>query len=118
MNDKQRRRFSRAKRSRSVIKKQGIAYLGVHKTLNHIYAKLISPCGTRTLVTASTIDKEIRCNLKYGGNKSAAVVIGKLIAQRCLKIGIEKVAFDRSGFKYHGRIKALADAAREGGLDF
>jgi large subunit ribosomal protein L18 len=92
--------------------------LSVHRSYCHIYAQVISPCGSKVLVSASSLEKDVRKDLPNGGNVGAAAVIGKLIAERALKAGIAEVAFDRSGFQYHGRIKALAEAAREAGLKF
>ena len=89
-----------------------------HRTPRHIYAQVISPGDGRVLAAASTLTKELRESLKATGNKSAAAAVGKLIAERAKAAGIERVAFDRSGFVYHGRVKALADAAREAGLNF
>ena len=92
--------------------------LSIHKTSQHIYAQVISGDGNFTLVSASTLQSDIKSSLKNTGNVDAAVEIGKQIAQKALAAGITEVAFDRSGFKYHGRVKALADAAREAGLKF
>lgn len=92
--------------------------LTVHRTPRHIYAQVITSDGARTLVAASTIEKSIAGELKVTGNVNAATAVGKVIAERCKAAGITEVAFDRAGFKYHGRVKALADAAREGGLAF
>lgn len=114
-NLKRARRFAKA---RGNIRRLGANHLCVHRTSQHIYAQVFSPCGSKVLAQASTLDKELRGDLSYGGNIAAATKVGKLIAQRCKAAGIEKVAFDRSGFKYHGRVKALADAAREGGIEF
>lgn len=110
-------RIRRSKRIRSNIKKRNDLRLSVHRTPRHIYAQIIEASGN-TLVAASSIDKAVKGSLAYGGNISAAEVVGKSIAEKAGEKGIKKVAFDRSGFKYHGRVKALADAAREGGLDF
>ena len=84
----------------------------------HIYAQVISGCGSKVLAAASTVEADVRAQVANGGNKAAAELVGKLIAERAKAAGIEAVAFDRSGFQYHGRVKALADAAREGGLKF
>jgi len=84
----------------------------------HIYAQIVAPSGDKILTSASTLESDVRKDLKNGGNKAAAAVVGKRIAEKAKKLGIDAVAFDRSGFKYHGRVKALADAAREGGLKF
>ena len=90
----------------------------VHRTPRHIYAQIIAPEGNRVIATASTLTKDLRGDLKGTGNKDAAAAVGREIATRAKQAGIEEVAFDRSGFRYHGRIKALADAAREAGLKF
>jgi large subunit ribosomal protein L18 len=92
--------------------------LSVHRTPKHIYAQVIAPTGDQTLVAASSLDAEVRSSIKYSGNIDAAKAVGAKIAQRAKDKGIESVAFDRSGFRYHGRVKALADAAREAGLKF
>ena len=92
--------------------------LAVHRTNQHIYAQVISGDGAKVLAAASTAEKEVRTQIANGGNKSAATQVGKRIAEKAKKLGIERVAFDRSGFKFHGRVKALAEAAREGGLKF
>lgn len=92
--------------------------LSVHRSGRHIYAQIISDLDGRTLAAASTLEKELRTSLKTGADKAAAAAVGKLVAERALKAGIEAVVFDRGGFLYHGRVKALADAAREGGLKF
>lgn len=116
--DKRQTRLRRSLRSRSVIKRLGAMRLSVYRTPRHIYAQIIGPSGAEVLAQASTLDKEIKSSIPYTGNIDAAKQVGKHIAERALKIGIDKVAFDRSGFKYHGRVKALADAAREAGLVF
>jgi len=92
--------------------------LSVHRTGQHIYAQVIDATGSKVLACASTIDKELKATFTSTSNKAAAELVGKTIAERALKAGIKNVAFDRSGFNYHGRIKALADAARNGGLEF
>ena len=92
--------------------------LAVFRSSKHIYAQVINDQTGTTLVSASTLDKEIKAELKYGGNKAAAVVIGRVVAERAKKAGIDKVCFDRRSYKYHGRVAALADAAREAGLKF
>lgn len=97
---------------------RGVNRLCVHRTPRHVYAQIISPCGSKVLTSASTLDKEIRSQIKYSGNIEAATVVGRVLAERAQKAGITKVAFDRSGFKFHGRIKALAEAARTGGMEF
>lgn len=111
-------RLKRATRSRKRIREQNAVRLCVHRTPRHIYAQVISPDGANVLVCASTLDKSIKGKLKSTGNTEAASLVGKLVAKRALDAGVKQVAFDRSGLKYHGRIKALADAAREGGLEF
>jgi len=116
--EKRQRRQRRARRTRAKIKKLAISRLCVHRTPRHIYAQVIAPDGASVIAAASTITKELRKSLKVTGNRDAAAVVGKLIAERAKAAGVERVAFDRSGFHYHGRIKALADAAREAGLDF
>lgn len=117
MNKKE-SRLRRARKVRAKIRQLEVPRISVFKSSNNIYAQLISACGSKVLAQASTVEKEVRANLKQAGNKDAAVVIGGLIAKRALDAGIKKVAFDRSGYKYHGRVKALADAAREGGVEF
>ena len=116
--EKKDRRQRRARRTRGKIKRLGVSRLCVHRTPRHIYAQLIAPDGASVLATASTVTKELKKSLKATGNKDAAVAVGKLIVERAKAVGVDRVAFDRSGFQYHGRIKALADAAREAGLDF
>lgn len=118
MNKKKMHRLRRAGKARARIKQQGMHRLCVHKTPRHIYAQIINPSGSEVHVCASTIDKEIKGQVEYSGNIKAASLVGKVLAERAKKAGISKVAFDRSGFKYHGRIKALADAAREQGMEF
>jgi len=116
--DKKTSRIRRATRARSKIRELRVHRLTVHRTPRHIYAQVISPDNV-VVVSASTLDKELRGQVNgYSGNVDAAQVIGKAIAERAKAAGVERVAFDRSGFKYHGRIKALADAARENGLQF
>lgn len=113
--DKKTARVRRARRTRAKIQELHVNRLCVHRTPQHIYVQLIAPNGS-VLASASTLDKTIKSDLTNGGNVEAAKRIGKLIAERCLEIGVKQAAFDRSGFKYHGRIQALADAARENGL--
>jgi large subunit ribosomal protein L18 len=115
--DKKATRQRRARRTRVRISLQGVHRLCVHRTPQHIYAQIIAPEGDRVVASASTLTKELRGSLKGTGNIAAAAAVGKEIAVRAKQAGIEKVAFDRSGFRYHGRIKALADAAREAGLN-
>jgi large subunit ribosomal protein L18 len=116
--EKKQARMRRALKLRCQIKKLNVARLSVHKTSQHIYAQVISGDGKTTLASASTTQEAIKSVLKNTGNVEAAVEVGKRVAERAVAAGIKKVAFDRSGFKYHGRIKALADAAREAGLEF
>jgi len=111
-------RLRRAKRTRMKIRQLEATRLCVYKTPRHMYAQVTTTDGSKTLVCASTLDKEIRETLKYTGNVDAAKEVGKLVAKRALEAGIREVAFDRSGFSFHGRVKALADAAREVGLEF
>jgi large subunit ribosomal protein L18 len=116
--DKKQSRMKRALKLRSKIKKSRVTRLSIHKTAQHIYAQVISEDGGTTLASASTTQAEIKASLKYTGNIEAAAEVGKFIAQKAIAAGVTEVAFDRSGFKYHGRVKALADAAREAGLKF
>lgn len=116
--DKKIGRIRRARRARAKIRDLGDNRLCVFRTPRHIYAQIIGPNGDVTLAAASTLDKDLRGTVKSTGNSDAAAAVGKLIAERAKAAGVERVAFDRSGFKYHGRIKALADAAREAGLQF
>ncbi len=111
-------RLRRARKTRSRIQRAKVARLSVHRTGKHLYAQIIAPNGEQTLAAASTVQKDIRDGLKGTCNVEAAKAVGKAIAERSLAAGVDGVAFDRSGFKYHGRIKALADAAREAGLKF
>ncbi len=111
-------RLRRAKRGRMKIQEHEAVRLCIHRTPRHIYAQVIAPTGSSVLVSASTVDKDVKAGLKSTGNIDAAKLVGKLVAERAIKAGIRQVAFDRSGFQYHGRVKALADAAREGGLEF
>jgi len=116
MNDKKVSRLRRASKARHKIKELGVNRLCVNRTPRHIYAQVISPQGDKVLVAASSVEKDLRQGVT--GNVAAATQVGSLIAERAKAAGISKVAFDRSGYKYHGRVKALADAAREGGLEF
>ena len=111
-------RLRRARRTRAKIAELKVVRLTVHRSNCHIYAQIFSGCGTKVLVAASTAEAEVRSQIPGGGNITAATAVGKLIAERAKAKGIEKVSFDRSGFHYHGRVKALAEAAREGGLQF
>jgi large subunit ribosomal protein L18 len=116
MSNKQAARVRRARRSRAKMRELGVYRLSVHRTPRHIYAQVISPEGDRVLASASTLDKDLRGGST--GNAEAATAVGKLIAERARAAGVSQVAFDRAGFRYHGRVKALADGAREGGLEF
>ena len=116
MLDKKNARLRRARRVRAKIRELKANRLCIHRTPRHIYAQIITGDGSNVICTASTLDKDLRG--ESGGNVEAAVEVGKLIAKRAKKNGIQVVAFDRSGFRYHGRVKALADAARESGLEF
>lgn len=116
--DKKETRLRRGRRTRAKIRELVAYRLTVHRTPKHIYAQIISPEGDKTLASASTLDKDVKSGVKYSGNADAASVVGKAIAEKAKSAGITNVAFDRSGFRYHGRIKALADAARENGLVF
>ena len=116
MSAKKESRLRRARKVRIKIRERGSNRLCVHRTPRHMYAQVTTADGSRVLATASTLDKELRQGAT--GNVDAARQVGELIAQRAKKAGIEEVAFDRSGFRYHGRVKALADAARETGLQF
>ena len=111
-------RLRRARKTRAKIAELKSVRLCVNRTNCHIYAQIISPCGGKVLASASTLDKGVRGDVANGGNQAAAAAIGKLIAERAKAAGIEQVAFDRSGLQYHGRVKALAEAAREAGLKF
>ena len=116
MSAKNDSRLRRAKRARVRMRGLGVNRLSVHRTPRHIYAQVIAPEGDKVLAAASTLDKDLRSGAT--GNIEAAAAVGKLVAERAKQAGIEQVAFDRSGHKYHGRVKALADAARENGLEF
>lgn len=111
-------RLRRARKTRAKIAELKVTRLSVHRTNTHIYAQIIAESGDKVIVSASTVEADVRKNIKNGGNVEAAAAIGKLIAEKAVKAGVTSVAFDRSGYKYHGRIKALADAARENGLSF
>jgi large subunit ribosomal protein L18 len=117
MNKKE-SRIRRARKTRSRIKTLEATRLCIFRSPRHIYAQVISSGGGEVLASASTIEKDVKGGVKYSGNVEAASAVGKLIAERAKAAGIETVAFDRGGFKYHGRVKALADAARENGLKF
>ena len=117
--EKKQARMRRAARARAKIRELGAYRLCVHRTPRHIYAQIIAPTGDQVVASAATVEKALRESIEgHTGNIAAATVIGKAIAERALAAGVEAVAFDRSGFRYHGRLKALADAARENGLKF
>lgn len=116
--DKKSSRLRRARKSRAKIKELGVSRLSVHKTAKHIYAQIISDADSKVLVAVNTLQSEVKGQISYSGNIDAAKAVGKIVAEKAKDAGITKVAFDRSGFKYHGRIKSLADAARENGLEF
>ena len=117
MNKKE-SRLRRARKTRAKLAELKTVRLTVFRSNSHIYAQIISGCGSRVLASASTVELDVRTQASNGGNKAAAAVVGKLIAERAKAAGIETVAFDRAGFLYHGRVKTLAEAAREGGLKF
>jgi large subunit ribosomal protein L18 len=117
MNEKKQARMRRARSSRMKMREVGATRLTVHRTPRHMYAQVITPEGAQVLASASTLDASLRATGKTS-NKEAAAKVGALIAERAKAAGVTRVAFDRSGYKYHGRVKALADAAREGGLEF
>jgi large subunit ribosomal protein L18 len=116
--DKKQNRLRRARKVRAKISELEVNRLSVHRTPRHIYAQVIGPDGGTVLVSASTLETEVRKGVKSGGNVEAASIVGARIAEKAKAAGIDTVAFDRSGFRYHGRVKALADAAREAGLKF
>ena len=116
MSAKNDSRLRRARRARARMRGLGVNRLSVHRTPRHIYAQVFAPTGDQVLASASTLDSSLRGGAT--GNTEAAAAVGKLVAERAKAAGIDKVAFDRSGYKYHGRVKALADAARESGLEF
>ncbi|GAB1394271.1 50S ribosomal protein L18 [Rhodocyclaceae bacterium] len=116
--DKKEARLRRARKTRAKIAELNAVRLCVHRTNGHIYAQIYSGCGTKVLAAASTVEADIRKQIPNGGNVDAAKAVGKLIAERAVAQGLSEVAFDRSGFRFHGRVKALAEAARENGLKF
>jgi len=118
MSAKNLARLRRARQTRLKIREIGTARLTVHRTNAHIYAQVTSPAGDKVIATASTVEKDLRAQLKSGANRKAAEAVGKRIAEKAKQAGVEKVAFDRAGYRYHGRVKALAEAARAGGLKF
>ena len=117
MNKKDSRQ-RRARRSRAKIRELGVARLTIHRTPQHIYAQVIGPDGGTVMAAASTLQKVLRDSLDRTGNIAAAAMVGRAIAEQAKAAGVTRVAFDRSGFQYHGRVKALAEAARENGLEF
>ena len=116
--DKKASRIRRSRRTRAKIAELGVNRLSVHRTPRHTYAQVFSSETGNVVATASTLNSEVKSLIKYPGNVDAAAAVGKVIAERAKAAGVETVAFDRSGYKYHGRIKALADSAREHGLKF
>lgn len=117
MNKKQ-SRLRRSRLTRAKIAASGRPRIVVNRTPRHTYLQCVTPDGNQVLAQASTLDKDIRGDVKHGGNKDAAVAVAKVMVERLKKAGIEKVAFDRSGFKYHGRVQVLADTLREGNIEF
>ena len=118
MKDKNEARLRRAQQTRHKIAELKVVRLSVHRSNSHIYAQVIAPSGDEVLTSASTLEPEVRKSVKCGGNVKAAAEIGRRIAAKAKQLGIETVAFDRGGYRYHGRVKALAEAAREYGLKF
>jgi len=118
MSDKNLSRLRRARQTRLKIREIGAMRLSVHRTNVHIYAQITSPSGEKVLASASSVEKELRAGMKNGGNQKAAEAVGRRIAEKAKAAGIDRVAFDRAGYRYHGRVKALAEAARAGGLKF
>jgi large subunit ribosomal protein L18 len=118
MSIKNTARLRRAKSTRAHIRNLGVPRLTVLRTGQHLYAQLFTADGSKVLASAATVEADVMAGLKNGKNAEAAAKVGQVIAERAKAAGFEKVAFDRSGYRYHGRIKALADAAREGGLQF
>jgi len=118
MKNKNEARLRRSRQTRHKIAELKVVRLSVHRSNSHIYAQVIDPSGDKVLTSASTLEPEVRNSIKYGGNVKAAAEIGKRIAEKAKQLGIETVAFDRGGYRFHGRVKALAEAAREHGLKF
>ena len=118
MFDKKPQRLRRARKTRAKIAEVAAVRLTVHRSNSHIYAQVVDPNGAKVLAAASTVEPEVRKSAKHGRNVKAAAEVGRRIAERAKKLGIEAVAFDRAGYKFHGRVKALAEAAREAGLKF
>ena len=118
MIDKNSARLRRARQTRLKIREISAVRLTVHRTNGHIYAQITSPSGDKVLASASSLEKDLRAKMKNGGNKVAAEAVGQRIAEKAKAAGIQSVAFDRAGYRYHGRVRALAEAARSGGLKF
>jgi len=118
MHEKTLARLRRARQTRIRIREIGAARLTVHRSNEHIYAQITTATGDKVLAAASSLEKDLRSQLKHGGGRKAAELVGQRIAAKAKEKGIDKVAFDRAGYRYHGRIKALAEAARSGGLKF
>jgi large subunit ribosomal protein L18 len=118
MSAKNEARLRRARQTRHKIREVGAVRLTVHRTNAHIYAQITTPAGDKVLAAASSIEKDVRGQVKHGANRKAAELVGSRIAAKAKEKGIERVAFDRAGYRYHGRVKALAEAARAGGLKF
>lgn len=116
--DKKIARLRRATKARCKMKELGVTRLVVHRTPRHIYAQVIAADNSQIIASASTLEKDIKSQVKYTGNKDAAKIVGRIVAERALSKDVKVVAFDRSGFKYHGRVQELAEAAREAGLQF
>lgn len=114
--DKKSSRIRRSRKTRAKISELAVPRLSIHRTPRHIYAQVIAASGSEVVASASTVQADMKGKVKYTGNIEAATAVGKAIAEKALAAGVSSVAFDRSGFKYHGRVKALADAAREAGL--
>ncbi len=114
--DKKSSRLRRARKTRAKISELAVPRLSIHRTPRHIYAQVIAASGSEVVASVSTVQSDMKGQVKYTGNIEAAAAVGKAIAEKALAAGVSAVAFDRSGFKYHGRVKALADAAREAGL--
>ena len=118
MSDKNLSRLRRSRQTRIRIRENGAVRLTVHRSNGHIYAQITTAGGDKVLASASSLEKDVRSQVKHGSTRKAAEVVGQRIAEKAKQAGIEKVAFDRAGYRYHGRVKALAEAARTGGLKF
>jgi large subunit ribosomal protein L18 len=118
MSDKNLSRIRRSRQTRIRIRENGAVRLTVHRSNGHIYAQITTAGGDKVLASASSLEKDVRSQVKHGSTRKAAEVVGQRIAEKAKQAGIEKVAFDRAGYRYHGRVKALAEAARTGGLKF